>query len=445
MTETENSLSMITKAGVPSNKVLVGVASYGRSFKMAEPGCTGPRCRFVGIGEKHESAAKPGMCTKTAGYLSDYEIRQIIREYNDPEDWSADEDMIAENPHMDYVPEGVFKSWYDEDSQSDIVVYGETEWVAWMDTETKRSRVELYKKLNFRGVSDWAIDLAGGHDPTANSDEDAEAVSEVNCDFDLKFSDLQDLENNGGGLSSYCSALYTLEILADMFANAISKYEDLDKDYDAKFDYYVKVVKATATANLNKCLSWTDSGPCNKHFTCTWRQDGEDKETGKCPLSKYEVSQDKSFIITYEMDDEAGFNKTLEEDFGVSPDWVEMKDILNDSDCNGVGPPPGANPRPQEDEPGLEKRQCIQVRQEYKNRPVLREDAKIPNPKDVIKEASENFEDILLEISGSYLELLLGIWDGDRGELVEAISMPVLMVVQSVEVMESVKEIGDEV
>lgn len=28
------SLSMITKAGAPANKVFVGVSSYGRSFKM---------------------------------------------------------------------------------------------------------------------------------------------------------------------------------------------------------------------------------------------------------------------------------------------------------------------------------------------------------------------------------------------------------------------------
>lgn len=32
-TETLNSLSMITKAGVPSHKILVGVTSYGRSFQ----------------------------------------------------------------------------------------------------------------------------------------------------------------------------------------------------------------------------------------------------------------------------------------------------------------------------------------------------------------------------------------------------------------------------
>lgn len=35
---------MITKAGVPSGRVVVGVASYGRSFKMAKAGCDGVSC-----------------------------------------------------------------------------------------------------------------------------------------------------------------------------------------------------------------------------------------------------------------------------------------------------------------------------------------------------------------------------------------------------------------
>jgi GH18 family chitinase len=39
LTETKHSLAMITKAGVPGNKIIVGVTSYGRSFKMAKEGC----------------------------------------------------------------------------------------------------------------------------------------------------------------------------------------------------------------------------------------------------------------------------------------------------------------------------------------------------------------------------------------------------------------------
>ncbi|CAF3623624.1 unnamed protein product, partial [Fusarium graminearum] len=74
-TETRTSLSMITKAGVPAEKVIVGIASYGRSFRMADKSCTGPDCLFTGSFE--ESEAEPGQCTGTGGYISNAEINEI--------------------------------------------------------------------------------------------------------------------------------------------------------------------------------------------------------------------------------------------------------------------------------------------------------------------------------------------------------------------------------
>jgi chitinase len=47
-TETQAAFSMITKAGVPSNKVLVGMALYGRSFQMTTPGCYTEMCTYTG-------------------------------------------------------------------------------------------------------------------------------------------------------------------------------------------------------------------------------------------------------------------------------------------------------------------------------------------------------------------------------------------------------------
>jgi GH18 family chitinase len=41
-------LAIIAKAGVPSNKVVVGVSSYGRSFGMMDPSCRGPMCTYAG-------------------------------------------------------------------------------------------------------------------------------------------------------------------------------------------------------------------------------------------------------------------------------------------------------------------------------------------------------------------------------------------------------------
>ena len=65
---------MITKAGVPTNKVVVGVTSYGRAYQMTTPGCTGPSCTYTGT----SSGAAAGRCTGTQGYIADAEIQEII-------------------------------------------------------------------------------------------------------------------------------------------------------------------------------------------------------------------------------------------------------------------------------------------------------------------------------------------------------------------------------
>lgn len=82
-----------------SNKIMVGESSYGRSFKMAEAGCTGPDCFYVSTSDG-ESAAKPGRCTNTAGYIADAEIKEIISRGGDS-----------------------VKTWYDIETASDYMVY----------------------------------------------------------------------------------------------------------------------------------------------------------------------------------------------------------------------------------------------------------------------------------------------------------------------------------
>lgn len=130
-TETMDALAMITKAGVPSNKVVVGVASYGRSFKMASAGCDGPMCKFTGT--PGESNAFAGRCTNTPGYISNAEIGEIIASGNYNRKWVA--------------------------AGSDILVYNNTEWVAYMNDSIKSDREELYASYNMAGTTDWAVDL----------------------------------------------------------------------------------------------------------------------------------------------------------------------------------------------------------------------------------------------------------------------------------------------
>ncbi|KAL4977112.1 hypothetical protein BDW66DRAFT_150426 [Aspergillus desertorum] len=98
---------------------------------MTEAGCTGPMCRFVGL----NSGAAKGDCTNIAGYIADAELYRIL-----------DEDDTAE-------------TFYDKSSDSNIVVNGSTEWVAFMDKDTKTSRTDYYKSLNMGGTTDWTVDL----------------------------------------------------------------------------------------------------------------------------------------------------------------------------------------------------------------------------------------------------------------------------------------------
>ncbi|KAH8806182.1 class V chitinase-like protein, partial [Xylogone sp. PMI_703] len=132
LTETNYALAMITKAGVPSSKIAVGVTSYGRSFGILNPGCTGPTCLFGGP----DSTAVPGACTQTAGYLADAEIDTLLSQ-------------------------GATQS-RDDASDSDIVIF-ENIWVAYMTPFTKQSRISTYRSQNFAGSVDWAIDLESGN------------------------------------------------------------------------------------------------------------------------------------------------------------------------------------------------------------------------------------------------------------------------------------------
>jgi hypothetical protein len=72
---------IVTKAGVPNNKIFVGEASFGRTFHMAQDGCWGPMCEFTGT--RLQSDANPGRCTKTAGYLGYAEILEIVSRSGD--------------------------------------------------------------------------------------------------------------------------------------------------------------------------------------------------------------------------------------------------------------------------------------------------------------------------------------------------------------------------
>ncbi|KAL4749547.1 hypothetical protein BDW72DRAFT_204710 [Aspergillus terricola var. indicus] len=123
--------SHVTKAGVPRNAITIGVASYGRAFGMADADCIRPECKFTGP----RTAAIPGMCTRTPGIIAIAEIEALMIEGD------------------------INESYYDPASDSNILVYNDTQWVGFMSKSTMRRRVERYRDMKFAGFANWAVDL----------------------------------------------------------------------------------------------------------------------------------------------------------------------------------------------------------------------------------------------------------------------------------------------
>ncbi|EHL02905.1 putative Acidic mammalian chitinase [Glarea lozoyensis 74030] len=244
MTETMYALAMITKAGVPSNKVNIGVSSYGRSFKMSESLCSGPTCSFEGP----TSLAAEGECTGTPGILANAEIDQIIA-------WSDNA-----------------TTHYDAGSESDILVYQETEWVAYLSDNSKKWRQDLFKKLNFGGSVDWAVDLQSFNRDTASPMEETEDEIDEQMfggeplpTCSESYTTFEQLEKDADTMPPNCKALYAVQAMDALLSKALANYSDImSHGYDEKFDVYAGAVVDSASKNVVDF--YTGNG--NKYFTC---------------------------------------------------------------------------------------------------------------------------------------------------------------------------------
>ncbi|KAJ5114021.1 hypothetical protein N7456_002555 [Penicillium angulare] len=255
-TETVNTLSMITKAGVPSNKVVVGVSSYGRSFKMTTAGCTGPDCTYEGT----ESEAYPGPCTQTNGYIANAEISEII----------------ATNPTA---------TTSTDESFSNILVYNETEWVSYMDKDNKADRDLIYTAYSMGGSVNWAVDLAEFNDVPADAydvDSDGSQVlletwASIVKSVDQGTDPFVHGDRNGNWTNVTCSdraVQGALDIPADQ------RWSELDCDdawadaVQVYKDYYPKKYFTTAISTVYhgpenmKCGLLSETSNCNAVQTC---------------------------------------------------------------------------------------------------------------------------------------------------------------------------------
>ncbi|EFQ99450.1 killer toxin alpha/beta [Nannizzia gypsea CBS 118893] len=471
LTETNYALAMITKAGVPANKVVVGIASYGRSFGMLEEGCTSPDCRFGG--DRLHSTAKEGRCTRTAGYISNAEINEIL--------------ITNDNA----------KTWYDRGSASNIITYNGKEWAAFMNADVKRVRAGYYKRFNFAGVVDWAVDLDHFTDDDGSPEGEEyfpPAPSIAKCD--AGYATLEDLDAAAGDIPQHCKAYYTARALSNLLEAAVKNYTMiLNNGYAGKFKTYSKAVAGSASNSVHdfvykngdkyfSCIVSETSECCKvcmqhqkRPGYCNYCHNGEcyiqcDTELG-CPPNSFQSIYNSSSVppgMLYPIETPVVVTQNVSEpcppDYskrGEGPDNPYQQAVywtLENSKADkfyadlftSTGIPKektkiGNFNRGQNCAPSAEPEDvCHAFDMDY-GIPVPNGygEADVLDPQKTVAEALENSKDLMAQVRDAVYQLKLMSYNGDSSELVDSISVPILMIASGVESMAQVEEVAEKI
>ncbi|KAI8179378.1 hypothetical protein K4K52_002299 [Colletotrichum sp. SAR 10_76] len=427
ITETTNSLVMLTKAGVSADKIIVGVTSYGRSFRMADKSCTGHNCLFTG--SRTVSEAEPGICTDTGGYISNAELDQIF--------------TFAEEGEPGYEA----KRWHDGPTNSDIMTYGTmgngmTDWVAYMSDTTKSTRSDWIKGLNFGGTTDWAIDLLNflGAPEGQEGGFTVDGGENLECNSETWPTNLDALEKNIDNVPPHCRSMALLNVLIRDLEKVIAEYRDVasSSDYDDRFWWYADWVKDSIDDRLEEFLK-IGTGEGLKYMDCEWSSKGNSGE-GPCTEAHLSYPPGPSpgpRTVTFTMRDETGFYDALASKAGIQREWITWRemDAINDP-C--VCPPT---------QPGICPVDCTMnyyMRKNWPKRVSDKDKIEIENPKSIIEEAIPSTDVLIGTIVGTYIEMRMGVLDADEADVLTAFSMPLLMMQDASNSIKEIKEIGKE-
>jgi hypothetical protein len=418
LTETNTALALITKAGVPAWKVMVGITSYARSFKMAEAGCDKPDCLYLGASDA--SQAEPGFCTGQAGYIADAEINQIKK--------------IA-----DAGWGGEYYEYYDEDSDSDIIVYDGTEWAAYMSPSTKEGRVEYYKSLGFGGASDWAVDLQKDYSGEMDDDSDGEGDGDgdwdwepmdlsTDCNLDETYASLDELDAAAGDMYYKCIPMHAIQVLEGMLATSLDGYGAAADGYDGLFDHYKDYMVKTMDAKLEALMAERD-GAGNAFFDCYAAKGSmsERDEAGDKIDCADKPSGYQSWTYFYELHDEEGFTEALLKE-GIERSWVKWGEYEEVYDCDLSPLPTG----------------CMRVVYMHRGFPRRADDIEIPDPKEIVDRARDNMPVLEDTFKEMFIDVASNSWEGSYADAIDVLATSVFMLEDAVTQMTEVKEVGED-
>lgn len=247
------------------------------------------------------------------------------------------------------------------------------------------------------------------------------------CDLDRSFGDLKSLALavDESAFPPSCASIYILPILRQMLFDVRDNYTDVDKNYDAMWDWYQDYINSGLQGALNEFMIsgvvWDDPGPGNAFFDCIFEMGGRNRSAVQCPVDTIGlgIDGDDAYTIYFILKDEDGFFNALNDQLGIPKSWVQFgeRHVSGSNAGNNVY---------------------------YEGYPKKIDNINVPNPKDVFTNSKGTEITLELEIAAAYLDAVLGLYAGNLDDVVQSVSHPVFLWAQAVSNMEEAKEIGEE-
>ncbi|GAM43946.1 chitinase [Talaromyces pinophilus] len=128
LSDIQQSLQLVWNAGVSPEKVILGLADYGKTYTLSGGSCTNPGCAATGPG-------LAGPCSNEAGSLHNAEIDAILKKHTDIK------------PQLDKKAAVKYFSW------------DKTQWVSYDDKETWQLKKQYAAEKCLAGTLEWAVDM----------------------------------------------------------------------------------------------------------------------------------------------------------------------------------------------------------------------------------------------------------------------------------------------
>lgn len=364
-------------------------------------------------------------------------------------------------------------------------IFIDTEWVAYMSETTKSTRRDLWKGHKFLGTIDWAVDLQS-FDYDYNHDDDdggfwLDTPPTAGPPPDCGGADYKNLDDIPTDAVDYCKNVYILGALKHNLDDAMAHYNNLiNGGYEDKFNTYADAVVKSGNNAIEKFM-FTESGDyfdckvmenvqccayCHHIHTtpseqakycmycgdydCGW--DPSCERYQNCHLSpptfheisvgctdwskrnedppQYDYGQYNMATCEWTMrpDKEDDFWKAFSLDTGIDKSNVEFKTVER-LPCK----------------PSASEEQCANANHDV-NFPVTHDytRADIPNPEDLVKQIQNGVNSLGNQITDAISRLKAGTFVGSSFDIVDAVSLPVQMVTDAIDQMQTISDKIDE-